>query len=113
MFRPVLQIGQISQSCLQEEREKGEINRARIAEAAENKKELDKAKSELALANNEVQRLQRELQRNEDATIERQADRQKLSQHSKLTLEVKFQLSKLTWKVEIQLWKLTLSTFES
>ncbi len=39
--------------------------------------------------------------------------RSKLSQHSKLTLEVRFQLSKLTWEVEIQLWKLTWSTFES
>ena len=76
-----------AQSCLQEEKEKEEINRARIAEAAENKMELDKAKSELVIAKNEIQRLQRELQRNEDATIERQADRQKLSQHSKLIFE--------------------------
>ena len=76
-----------AQSCLQEEREKEEINRNRIARATEDKVELEQAKSELVMAKNEIQRLQRELQRNEDATIERQADRQKLSQHSKLVFE--------------------------
>ena len=76
-----------TQSCLQEEKEKEDINRSRIAQAAEDKIELDKTKSELVIAKNEIQRLLRELQRNEDAVIERQADRQRLSQHSKLVYE--------------------------
>ena len=76
-----------AQSCLREEQEKEQINQTRILQASNDKIELEKAQSDLVIIKNEIHRLERELQQNEDATIERKAMRHRLDQYPKLTLE--------------------------
>ena len=75
------------QSYLQEEKEKEQINLSRIAQGSNDKVELEKAQSDLLLAKNEIQSLQRELKQNEDATIERKAMRQRLDEYPRLVSE--------------------------
>ena len=75
------------QSYLQEEKEKEQINLSRIAQGSNDKVELEKAQSDLLLAKNEIQSLQRELKQNEDATIERKAMRQRLDEYPRLVAE--------------------------
>ena len=75
------------QSYLQEEKEKEQINLSRIAQGSNDKVELEKAQSDLLLAKNEIQSLQRELKQNEDATIERKAMRQRLDDYPRLVSE--------------------------
>ena len=75
------------QSYLQEEKEKEQINLSRIAQGSNDKVELEKAQSDLLLAKNEIQSLQRELKQNEDATIERKAMRKRLDEYPRLVSE--------------------------
>ena len=75
------------QSYLQEEKEKEQVNLSRIAQGSNDKVELEKAQSDLLLAKNEIQSLQRELKQNEDATIERKAMRQRLDEYPRLVSE--------------------------
>lgn len=76
-----------TQSCLQEEREKEQIHQSRMAQASNDKIELDRAQSDLTIAKNKIQRLERELQQNEDAVTERKVMRHRLDQYPKIVIE--------------------------
>ena len=76
-----------SQSFLQEEREKNHLLQPRIEEGNANKIELEKVQSELMIAKSEIQRLENELQQNDDAVIERKAMRHRLDQYPQLVEE--------------------------
>ena len=76
-----------TQSCFQELSEKDQIHQSRLAQSSNDKIELEKVQSELLLANNEIERLKRELTKNEDAIVERKAMRHRLDQYPKLVVE--------------------------